>query len=602
MSRGLPFKSCSCRDEKRNKIGAKCPMLRRACGAWSAAHGRWGYRIELPVQPDGKRWRLCRFGFSTREAAHVDRSRAQSLLELAGDDTTVGNEIARMLKDTKSGRPFPDRDAVARRVRAGLVASAAMTLGDYLWQWHTSRRKIQPTTLVSYATHIRVHLVPHLGHIPIDRLRVGHLQSMFDSISDSNLQIDIARCSDDVQVRASVRGVRRTGPATMQRIRATLRKALNDAIRTHRLIEFNPAAYVELPSVQAPRARVWTSAAVQQWKETGLRPSSVMVWTPEQAGAFLDHVEEHDVVVYPIVALILHRGLRRGEALGLRESDVDLEGRTATITQQLTTVGYRPVIKIVKSYAGDRIIALDASTTTALRIYQERRERWRADAAWLKTELFFVRPDGRQWHPEQVSDRFERLVADSGLPPIRLHDLRHCAATLLKASGSDLKDIQEVLGLSSITVAANTYTSVMHELESERAKAEAASALVPRRSGAAVGTSAGHPQENDSGGPPGTRTPNLRIKSPHDFSIPNLKQRSHLRKRGPKLSSMDLGCPVGDRVLEGCRYLGREKPQVQLRRATARLSRNPRSAGVRRGAILCIATTSPLHLLCANEA
>ena len=239
-----------------------------------------------------------------------------------------------------------------------------------------------------------------------------------------------------------------------------------------------------------------------------------MVWTPEQAGAFLDHVEDHDVFVYPIVVLILHRGLRRCEALGLRENDVDLAGRTATIAQQLTTVGYRPVIKVVKSHAGDRIIALDASTTTALRIYRERREGWRADAAWPKTELFFVRPDGRQWHPEQLSDRFERLVADSGLPPIRLHDLRHCAATFLKASGSDLRDSQEVLGLSSITVAANTYTSVVHELESERAKAEAASALVPRRSGAAADAPADHPHENNSGGPPGTRTPNLRIKSP----------------------------------------------------------------------------------------
>jgi len=382
----------------------------------------------------------------------------------------------------------------------------------------------------------------------------------------------------------------------MQRIRATLRKALNDAIRTHRLIEFNPAAYVELPSVQAPRARVWTSAAVQQWKETGLRPSSVMVWTPEQAGAFLDHAEDHDIVVYPIVALILHRGLRRGEALGLRESDVDLEGRTATITQQLTTVGYRPVIKIVKSYAGDRIIAIDASTTTGLRIYQQWRERRRADAAWPKTELFFVRPDGRQWHPEQVSDRFERLVADSGLPPIRLHDLRHCAATLLKASGSDLKDIQEVLGLSSITVAANTYTSVVHELESERAKAEAASALVPRRSGAAVGTSVGHPQENDPGGPPGTRTPNLRIKSPQLFNIPNLKQRSHLRKLRSTPSSMDLGCPVGDRMLAISRYLGREKPQVQSRRATAQLSRNP-GARTYGGAPSCVSPPRT-HSIC----
>nr|WP_245665895.1 hypothetical protein [Actinoplanes subtropicus] len=85
-----------------------------------------------------------------------------------------------------------------------------------------------------------------------------------------------------------------------------------------------------------------------------------------------------------------------------------------------------------------------------------------------------------------------------------MHDLRHCAATFLKASGSDLKDIQEVLGLSSITVAANTYTSVVHELESERAKAEAASALVPRRSSAAAGTRASQPHENDPGGPEAT--------------------------------------------------------------------------------------------------
>ncbi|WP_112603285.1 tyrosine-type recombinase/integrase [Micromonospora noduli] len=574
MSRGSPFKSCSCRDKNKNKIGAACPRLRRACGAWSATHGTWAYRIELPTPPDGKRWQLRRFGFATREAALVDRGRAQSLLELAGDDTTIGNDIARMLKDTKSGRPFPDRDSVVRRVRAGFVASAAMTLGDYLWQWHASRRKIQPTTLVIYESHIRVHLVPHLGHIPIDRLRVGHLQSMFDSISDRNLQIDIARRSDDVQVRASVRGVRRTGPATMQRIRATLRKALNDAIRTHRLIEFNPAAYVELPSVQAPRARVWTSAAIQQWKKTGLRPSSVMVWTPEQAGAFLDHVEDHDVFVYPIIALILHRGLRRGEALGLRESDVDLTGRTVTINQQLTTLGYRPVIKIVKSHAGDRIIALDASTTTALRIHQERRQ---ADAAGPKTGLFFVRPDGHQWHPEQFSDRFEQLVAGSGLPPIRLHDLRHCAATFLKASGSDLKDIQEVLGLSSITVAANTYTSVVHELESERAKAEAAAALVPRRSGAVGGTSGRHPQQNDSGGPPGTRTPNLWIKSPQGAFVSNLKRRSHLGKRGLGSSTVYRRCLLGVRVLATCRYVERENSRFQLRRATAQLAETPRA-------------------------
>ncbi|HEX8347261.1 MAG TPA: site-specific integrase [Actinoplanes sp.] len=451
----------------------------------------------------------------------------------------MGNKIARMLKDATYGRPLPDRDLVARRVRAGVAVSAAMTLGEYLWHWHAGRRTIQATTSLSYATHIRVHLVPHLGHIPIDRLRVDHLQAMFDGIDDRNVQLDIARSSDDPEVRASVKGVRRTGPATMHRIRATLRKALNDAIRTHRLVEFNPAAHLELPSAETPRARVWTTAVVRRWRETGQRPSTVMVWTPEQAGAFLDHAEDHDNVVYPIVTLILHRGLRRGEALGLRESDVDLDERTATITQQLTTIGHQPVIKKVKSHAGDRIITLDASTVKALRTYQERRERWQADAGatWPNNGLFFVRPDGHRWHPEQVSHRFEQLVAGAELPPIRLHDLRHCAATYLKASGSDLKDIQETLGHSTITITANTYTSVMHELASERAKAEAASALVPRRSGSVP--SADCPHESSVSGPPGTRTPNLRIKSPQICVILSLKQRSDLRKRGFRSSCMD---------------------------------------------------------------
>lgn len=85
----------------------------------------------------------------------------------------------------------------------------------------------------------------------------------------------------------------------MQRIRATLRKALNDAIRTHRLIEFNPAAHLELPSAEASRARVWTTAAVRQWRDTGLRPGKVMVWTPEQVGALLDHAENRTTPCIP---------------------------------------------------------------------------------------------------------------------------------------------------------------------------------------------------------------------------------------------------------------------------------------------------------------
>ncbi len=99
-----------------------------------------------------------------------------------------------------------------------------------------------------------------------------------------------------------------TGPATKQRIRATLRTALNGAIR-RQLITFNPAKHVELASGKRPKAVLWTDQHVRRWQETGEKPSGVMVWTPAQLGAFLDAAEGHRL--YAFYHLIAFRGLRR---------------------------------------------------------------------------------------------------------------------------------------------------------------------------------------------------------------------------------------------------------------------------------------------------
>lgn len=482
MTEGSIKKTCTCKDDNGRRLGPRCPKLHRPGGAWSPTHGRWAYQLELPPETGSNRRRqLRRGGFALRDEAAAERGHAQELLGLAGHDITVAAQIATALSNVKPGQPLPDRDRIARRIRAGVPAVAATSLGDYLWQWYRSRR-IQATTLYGYEGHLRNYLVPYLGHIPIDELRVVHVQAMFDAIAERNTAVEIARQSDDPAVRATVKGLRVVSPATMHRIRATLRKALNDAIRSHRLIEFNPAAHVELPSGRRPKAKVWTAAATARWQTTGERPSKVMVWTPAQAGTFLDYAETHDIVLYPLFVLILHRGLRRGEAVGLRDADTDLDHGTVVISQQITTVGWTPVTKKVKSDAGDRTVVLDDSTRTALRAYRARRARWQLvnGPAWPDTGLLFVQPDGTAYHPETVSNRFEQLIADSGLPPIRLHDLRHCAATFLKASGADMKDIQETLGHSSVTITSDTYTTVIHELETERDKADAAAALVPR--------------------------------------------------------------------------------------------------------------------------
>ena len=101
-----------------------------------------------------------------------------------------------------------------------------------------------------------------------------------------------------------------------------------------------------------------------------------------------------------------------------------------------------------------------------------------AGSAWVKSDKVFTSEDGSPLHPNDISDRFEGLTMAAGLPPIRLHDLRHGAASLMLAGGASMKAVQETLGHSNIGLTANTYTSIYPEVAT--AAAEAAVRIVPR--------------------------------------------------------------------------------------------------------------------------
>ena len=353
---------------------------------------------------------------------------------------------------------------IARRIRAGVPVDLRTTVGEYLTQW-LAERDIAPATRRSYRDHITNHLTPHLGDVLLKDLKTAHIQAMYIAIATRNNEIEQARASTDPTVRATVKGVRPMGAASQQRLRATLRKALNDAISRHKLIEFNPAIH-------------------NRWRKTGVKPSKVMVWTPVQAGAFLDHAEAHDEVMYPFYALIMHRGLRRGEACGLQEHDVDLDAAMISVYEQTTSVGYQIERKKPKSEAGRRDSPLAKDTVAILTDYQQRKQRWRniCGTDWPNSPSFFVRPDGTPWHPEYATKRFDKLVKASGLPPIRLHDLRHCAATFMLAAGATLKEIQETLGHASYSVTADIYNSVLPRRRHRRARRRLGSFSHPKSS------------------------------------------------------------------------------------------------------------------------
>ena len=170
-----------------------------------------------------------------------------------------------------------------------------LTVGDWLAHWLVTKTATAPSTVRGYAAHVRLYLTPYLGEVLLAELTTGHVQAMVAAIIRQHHALGTL-----------------VSAATLTRIRATLRAALNAAIRRG-LISENPAATAELPRARRPRAVVWTPFRVEQWRRTGERPA-VTVWTAAQTAQFLSSVEGHRL--YAAYHLIALRGLRRGEAPG----------------------------------------------------------------------------------------------------------------------------------------------------------------------------------------------------------------------------------------------------------------------------------------------
>lgn len=480
--KGTTFKRCGCRDTTGKLLGKKCLKLRRPGGSWNPNHGVWYLQIELPARADGARRPQRRGGFESQTDADGELAKIREAIAVAdpGDPVElarVGDLIEAALR---TGQSAPTVEQVRRMLHLGRDLTTRPTTAEWLTEWLASRKTLEDTTARSYASHLNLYLLPHLGEVRLDKLRVGHITAMFDAVVERNETITTHRTSQDERKRELVKGMRTIAPATMHRIRATLRAALNAAIR-QRLIDYNPAAHVELPPARRPKPLVWTDERVKRWKATGEVPSPVMVWTPTQTGAFLDHTATADDDWYALYHLVAYRGLRRGEVCGLHWTDVDLDAAQLAVRWQIAQLGWATRLKAPKTDSSDDIVALDTETVTVLRAHRtrQRKRRLAVGAAWVDTGLVFTTSTGEAVHPADVTDHFQHLARQAGLPPIRLHDLRHGAATLALAAGVDMKTVQHMLRHSSITITADTYTSVLPELA--RGAAEKTAAIVPRR-------------------------------------------------------------------------------------------------------------------------
>jgi integrase len=409
-SNGSVFVRCGCRDESGRQWGKNCPQ-RGVSG-----HGSWSFEVRVGLA--GSRRRVRRGGYDSAGLAR--------------------RELA----------------AYRRRNTQGCVAGS-WTTGAWLNEWLAGHRAVRDSTLRSYASHLRLYLLPALGRIPLDELGIHDVQAMVEQIISDHF-----------------RAGRPIAAGTLVRIRATLLAGLKAAMRRG-LIITNPAAMVELPAHPRCYPLIWTPERVALWKATGKRPA-VGVWTAAHLHQFLEYTSQ-DAELGLLWRVVGLRGLRRGEACGLRWVDVDLDAGEFSVRQQLIEHGGSLHASEPKSAASRRTIALDADTVRLLRAHRAAQQ-----ARFGTCEYVFTDPHGAPVKPTHVTHRFTAAVRASGLPPVRLHDLRHGAATLALAA-VDLKTVQAMLGHSTIVTTADIYTSVLPELQRDAAAAIAALVLAAGR-------------------------------------------------------------------------------------------------------------------------
>ncbi len=327
-------------------------------------------------------------------------------------------------------------DLVKRKDDGTYRGPDRLTLGEYLTgRWLPGQlSQLSPSTYDSYRRNIELHVLPRIGGVPLQKLAAEDLDGLYAALSTDGRR-------DGKPGELS--------PKSVRIVHSILHKALSDARRKGTLTR-NVAEVAD-----APKSR---SAAK--------RPE-IKVWTPEELHAFLDLAADNRNHAAWFVAS--HTGMRRGEVLGVRY--VDLDARRLSVRQAVILVAYKLTISDVKTDTGRRSIDLDARTIAMLRVWRKRHleERMLVGGAYQDNDLVFARPDGTPINPDIFSQSFDRLVARSPLPRIRLHDLRHTHASILLKAGVPVKVVSERLGHANPAFTITVYQHIIPGMQADAA-------------------------------------------------------------------------------------------------------------------------------------
>jgi integrase len=340
-----------------------------------------------------------------------------TVVESAPDPATGQRRQKRFTATTKR-----ELDAkVAAHIHAAetgsLTNAGKLTVALFFNRWlHSIEASIRPSTHRRYSDMVRLHVLPSLGATPLPKLSPLDLQRLYSSLKATGLS-----------------------PTTIASLHYVIHRALKQAVRWD-LVARNVCDAMDPPRRTTPES---------------------LTWDTKQTATFLASATEDDVEALWRLALLT--GMRRGEILGLRWQDVDLDRGDLAVRRTCSLgKGGAWEFGLPKSAKSRRSIALPDSVVVALRKHRvhQLEHRLVLGDAYVNQDLVFTNGFGSPLHPNTLTNRFKKLTAKAGLPTIRFHDLRHTSATLMLANGEHPKVVQERLGHADIGMTLNLSSHV----------------------------------------------------------------------------------------------------------------------------------------------
>lgn len=369
------------------------------------------------------------------------RSDESYLLSVAVGYDDKGKQIVKTktVKATSKTKAMQEYNIFAAEVQKGTVAyTGKYKLADFAKTWYNDYclKNLAPKTQRSYKNHLNNRIVPALGHIDMIKLRPQHIIQFLEELKKPGLRLDGKKGE-------------LSGESIMYCFRV-LSSMLQDAMQWQ-IINNNPCNRVKAPIVKRHKYKLLSEEEIKQ---------------------MLQYLDEEQLKYRMIVLLAIDSGLRLGELMALKWSDIDMKNNILNVTKSNQALGGKGVFtKSPKNESSVRNLVLSASIMELLKKYSlwQKEQKFMLANKWYDENWLFIKWDGQAMYPTTPSQWFRKFLKRKGLPHMPFHALRHLSATLLISLGIPLKNVSNRLGHADIRTTANIYSEALQSVDEKAA-------------------------------------------------------------------------------------------------------------------------------------